>query len=178
MPDAIAYSAAAMLSLAFAWAALAKLARFSGWQAALAGYELPRPVAVASSWGVPAAELVAAALLVAAPPKAGAALALALLATFSLAVVGAQREHGDKLPCGCFGRAEARDYRTIVGRNAIMGALAAAVLLSNAGAAAISAVELPSSSEIFPAVLVVVGVALLVTMTFQVGGAFRRKENR
>lgn len=178
MPDAIAYAAAAMLSLAFAWAALAKLARFSGWRGALANYGLPQPVALAASWGVPAAELAVAALLVAAPPKAGAALVLALLAVFSLAVMGAQREHGDKLPCGCFGRAEARDYRIIVGRNAFLGVLAAAVLLSEASAAALSVVDFPRSNEIVPAVLVVTGIAAVVTMAFQVGGAFRRKEDR
>jgi hypothetical protein len=178
MPDAIAYAAAAMLSLAFVWAALAKLARFSGWRAALAGYGLPTPVAIASTWGVPVTELAAAALLVAAPPKAGAALVLALLAVFSLAVVGAQREHGDKLPCGCFGRAEARDYRAIVGRNALLGVLAAIVLLSEVRAAAVTMIELPGSDEVVPAILVVAGIAAVVTMASQVGGAFRRKENR
>ena len=57
MPELLVQIATAAVALAFAWAALAKLADRARWQRALERYDLPDPARRAAVWAVPAAEL-------------------------------------------------------------------------------------------------------------------------
>jgi hypothetical protein len=163
--------AALVLAVVFAWAALAKVVRFRAWREALAGYRLPAGAERAARPSVPAAEGVTVALLVAGgdATQAGAALALALVGAFSLAVLRAQRLQGDRLPCGCFGGAGSRDYRLMLVRNGTLGAAAAiALLYPAAGAVQVGA---PDASQAVPAALAAVGAGLIawLAVTFSKG---------
>lgn len=167
-------AAALFLAAAFGWAALAKVLRFSAWREALAGYRLPPAAERAARPAVPLVEVVAAGLLAAGgdASKAGAALAIALLAAFSLAVLRAQRLQGDRLPCGCFGGSGRRDYRLMLVRNATLGGAAATALLFP-GALSI-APDAPGSAEAVPAVLAAAGLVLVVWLAVAVRRGFRR----
>lgn len=158
-----------LLAAAFVWAAVAKLGRFSAWRDALAGYRLPEAIAVPAGVVVPVAELAAAFLLALGgdATRAGAALTVALLAAFSLAVLRARRLRGDRLPCGCFGGSGSRDYRLMLVRNAFLGAVAGAVLL--VPAVARYELETPASSQVVPAVLAAAGVVLIGWLAVSVG---------
>jgi hypothetical protein len=173
MPEFAVRIALALLAATFAWAALAKLVRFRDWRAALERYHLPRPLLPVAAAGVPFAEAVVAGIVVAGAGKPGAALALALLAAFSLAVMRAQQVQGDKLPCGCFGRTKVRDYRLLIVRNALLGAGAAAVLFSGSTVALLEGVRAPDRGESIAAVLVVVGVALILWMALHAAQMIR-----
>lgn len=157
-----------LLALAFAWAAVAKVSRFSSWRGALAGYRLPGSLVGPALVLVPLFELVVAVLLVGGGDvtRAGAALSVALLAGFSLAVLRARRLQGDRLPCGCFGGSGSRDYRLMLVRNALLGAVAAAILLFRG--IADYAVAAPESSQVVPALLVALGVALIAWLVVSV----------
>ncbi|HEX2196144.1 MAG TPA: MauE/DoxX family redox-associated membrane protein [Actinomycetota bacterium] len=150
-----------LLALAFGWAAVAKVTRFPAWRAALAGYRLPPAVATPALFVVPAAEVGTAFLLARGGDvtRAGAALSVALLAAFSLAVLRARRLQGDRLPCGCFGGSGTRDYRLMLVRNGFLGAVAAAILL--VPRAATYALESPDSSQTIPVLLVAAGLVLI-----------------
>lgn len=162
-----------LLAVAFFWAAIAKGSRPSAWRAALLGYRLPAGIVTPTLVVVPVAELGTGFLLSAGgdASKAGAALAVALLAAFSLAVLRARRLQGDRLPCGCFGGSGSRDYRLMLVRNAFLGAVAAAILL----VPRVARYELaaPDSSQALPAVLVGVGVALIGWLVMTARGAGR-----
>ena len=162
MPPALVQGAAGALAIVFGWASVAKLLRPRRWRAALDGYRLPSPVARSASLGVPGAEAAVAGLVVAGATRSGAALALALLAAFSLAVVRARHLAGDRLPCGCFGRAAVRDYRTMLIRNALLALLAAVVLLAGRDIALGRGLDVPSSGELIPAALLCLGTGLVV----------------
>lgn len=150
-----------LLAIAFFWAAVAKASRPSAWRSALLGYRLPDGIVTPALVFVPVVELVTGLLLAAGGvgSKAGAALSVALLAAFSLAVLRARRLQGDRLPCGCFGGAGTRDYRLMLVRNAFLGAVAALVLL--VPRVARFELEAPRGSQLVPALLVAVGVALI-----------------
>jgi hypothetical protein len=166
--------AALFLAAAFAWAAVAKLARFPAWREALAGYRLPEPAERAVRPLVPLTEAVVAVLLVSGgdASRAGAALAVALLGGFSLSVLRAQRLQGDRLPCGCFGGRGGRDYRLMLVRNATLGAVAAtALLFPRAGA--FDAVA-PDASQVVPAALAAAGLGLGVWLVLASRKGFRR----
>ena len=162
-----------LLGVAFFWAAVAKASRPSAWRAALLGYRLP-PRAVAPVLVlVPLVEVVAGVLLASGGngTKAGAALSVALLAAFSLAVLRGRRVHGDRLPCGCFGGGGSRDYRLMLVRNAFLGAVAAAILL----VPAVARYELqpPDSAQVLPALLVAAGLALVAWLVTTMSRAGR-----
>lgn len=163
-----------LLAVAFVWAALAKASRPPAWRSALLGYRLPDQLVTPALVGVPVVEVVAAFLLAAggAATKAGAALAVALLAAFSLAVLRARRLEGDRLPCGCFGGTGSRDYRLMLVRNAFLGAVAAAVLL--VPRLARYELEVPSSGEVVPALLVAGAAAAITWLALSVTRGFGR----
>jgi hypothetical protein len=82
---------------------------------------------------VPWAEVGVMLLLVAGRTAAGGALALTLLAAFSVAIVRLQRILDSKsVPCGCLGGDNARDYRLLLARNAALAAAAVALWASGA----------------------------------------------
>ncbi len=160
-----------LLGVAFFWAAIAKASRPSAWRHALVGYRLPAGMTTPALVLVPVFEIVAGVLLSAGGDgsRAGAALAVALLAAFSLAVLRARRLQGDQLPCGCFGGSGSRDYRLMLVRNAVLGAVAAAILVVRPVAE--YELEPPAASQALPAVLVGLGLVLVgwLVMTFARG---------
>lgn len=155
----LAGPAAAVLALAFGWAALAKAVRPRAWREALRAHLRGRLEPVASV-GVPIAEALVPALVVAGRPAIAGVVALVLLATFSLATLRARRIHGALLPCGCFGRARAVDFRLTLARNAALGV--AAILSLGADRGEGMALRAPSPSEVLPAALAALGVAIAV----------------
>lgn len=173
MMETVTLIGALLLAVAFGWAALAKALQFTQWHVALASYQLPSQVERVAAWGVPAAEALVVALLAAGPLGAGAAGATALLAGFSLVVVRMRaRGSDDKVPCGCFGRAEARDYRVLLVRNASLGGLAALVLVSGDRAGLVQQVRV-SGGDAVPMLLVVLAVSLVMWMVAGVATSLR-----
>jgi hypothetical protein len=123
--------------------------------------------------GVPVLEVAVAALVLAGAPLTGASLALVLLAAFSGVILRARAFHGDRIPCGCFGRTSARDYRTLLARNVALGALAATVLVSGASFPLLEWTRLPRGGEIVAALLAVAGLALAGWMARRAHTALR-----
>ena len=151
-------AAGLLLALVFAWAGLVKLVRPTAWRAALQGYALPSRVRLLSAWAVPATELGVAAALAFGHRRLGAALALAMLGAFSIALLRARRFHGSTLPCGCFGGVRARPVRNLLARNALLAALGVmAVLAPSAGVP----IALPGASQVLPVLLTMAGVGLV-----------------
>ena len=174
MPDATARIVTLFLAALLAWAAAAKALRWDAWRTALAGYRLPHRLESVAAAGTPAIELGIAALLMSPAPRAGAALTVALLASFSLVVLRGRSLQGEKLPCGCFGGARERDYRTMLLRNALLGLLAAIVLLSDRKGSALTGMSVPEGGELIPAFLVALGVAAAAWTAYQVMTSARR----
>lgn len=163
-----------VLAVAFAWAAVAKASRPSAWRNALLGYGLPKRMVVPALVLVPVVEIVTGVLLAAGglAAEAGAALAVALLAGFSLAVLRARQLGGDRLPCGCFGGSGSRDYRLMLVRNAALGVVAASILL----VPAVARYELrpPPASQVLPALLAALGVVSIAWLVTTVSRGARR----
>ncbi len=121
------YLCALALAALFVRAAAAKLARP---REAAAGFgALGLPAAPALAFAVPAAELVTAALLVAAPTTGGL-VAFLLLVAFTAVLATAVGE-GRAVPCRCFGAASAEPVSPAdLVRNALLEALAVGALLA------------------------------------------------
>lgn len=127
MGEGTGYAAAVVLAAVFLRAATAKLARPGDTAGAFRGLGLPAAGALAR--GVPATELVLAAVLLAAP-RAGAAGALGTLGAFSIVVARAVRG-GVATPCACFGTSTAEPVSHVdLVRNGLLGLLAAWALLA------------------------------------------------
>jgi hypothetical protein len=172
MPEDIARIVAIVLAAIFGWAAIAKVLRPKDWTTALAGYGLDVRVKMTAAVLVPAAEAAAAILLITAH-AIGAAFALALVAGFSLAVLRARSVRGSRLPCGCFGASKVRDYRELLARNAVLGALAGVVLVSQR----LESLELatPGIGDILPVALAAGGLIVALWAARQVMVSLRRK---
>jgi Methylamine utilisation protein MauE len=155
----ISLLAGSILIVVFGWGALAKLVRFPQWQNALAVYRLVPQVAAIALFGVPLSEMVIVGLLVSSHARAGAALSLGLIAAFSWALLRARQWQGDRLPCGCFGRAELHDYRLLVGRNAGIAVLAGVVLIQGHDHLMTESLRW-SPSSLLPSALVIIGLLL------------------
>lgn len=126
--EAVGRAAAVILAVVFALAAIAKLRRRPATTASFWDLRLPAPATLAVA--VPMVEALVAALLVA-QPRVGAALALALLAGFSMVLVRAVAA-GAEVPCACFGSTAQRPVSTReLMRNGVLAALA--VLATGAG---------------------------------------------
>ncbi len=151
----------------FTWAAGAKVLRFRAWREALAAYGFQGGAERIAASGVPAAESAAALALALASIKVGAALSLVLLAGFSLAVLRARARRGNRLPCGCFGRTKSRDYRLMLGRNAVLVIVAAVVLLSRETEGLLSGMEVPAVDELLPATLAATGIGVVTIVLWQ-----------
>jgi Methylamine utilisation protein MauE len=163
-----------LVALVFGWGAIAKLVRFSQWQHALGSYRLPRLIGRAASMLVPLAELAVAGLFVTDHALAGAALTVALLAVFSLALLSARQIQGNRLPCGCFGRATPHDYRLLVARNGALACLAAVVLIDGRNHLFTDAIR-PNSTTLLPAALVVLGLSMALWMGREIAEAMRKR---
>jgi len=159
MPDSVEVLTAAVTVAAFGWAAVAKFARFDRWRRALTAYRLPR-IEFVASLGVPIVELTVVTLVVVGPLPVAGALALALLAGFSAAILRAQSLGGNRLPCGCFGSANERDFRLMLLRNALL-ALPAAVLSVSGELSLLDRLASMRSADVLPLLLVVLAIGLL-----------------
>ena len=166
--------AASVVGLVFGWGAAAKLMRFPQWQEALRAYRLPIGVTRAASLVVPVAELTVVLLLILGRARAGAALTLALLSIFSLALLSARLSQGDRLPCGCFGRATPHDYRLLIARNAVLASLAAMILIDGRDRL-LGDITHPASVVLLPLLLVVVGLSVVVWLGRELSATLRRQ---
>jgi hypothetical protein len=163
----------ATLIAAFAWSAIAKAVRPSAWRRALVGFDLPRPLAAPALVAVPLAEAVVVGLGLLGLASAAAWLAIAMLVSFSLAVVRTRLRKGESVPCGCFGARTARDWRLVLGRNALLGAAAAWVLAQGSGATTTWQDVIPRGGQVIPAALAIGGVVVAAWVLMQVGAASR-----
>jgi uncharacterized membrane protein YphA (DoxX/SURF4 family)/thiol-disulfide isomerase/thioredoxin len=122
------------LAAVFAVAAIAKLADMPGSRQALEDFGIPARRVRAGAIALPAAELLAAVLLVIAPTaQAGGALAALLLGAF---VVGIARAlAGGRAPdCHCFGQLHSAPAgRETIVRNAVLGLVALFVVVGGPG---------------------------------------------
>jgi Methylamine utilisation protein MauE len=155
---------ASILAALFAWAAIAKAIGAKQWRAALDGYNLPRSIARGAAVATPIAEAAVAVVLVAAPLRIGGALALGLLATFSLALARVAMLRGPRVPCGCFGANKEREVTTMLARNAVIGAVAVIVLVVGDDVRLISGLAAPRPADAVPLVLAVVGLGLMAAL--------------
>ena len=143
-------AAAAVLAVAFAWAAVSKLAGWSRWRRTLSAHALPRNVERHAAWVVPVAESLVLILSVLGRERAAAAVALASIVVFSLALVRLAVRDGVRVACGCFGRASI-DVRLALTRNVALAATAVAALSLAARDASFT---LPDAGDTLPALLV------------------------
>lgn len=176
MLDPLARLSAVLLAGAFAWAGLAKALDPSGWSSALARYGLDERLRRVTIVGVPVVEVATSVVTLVVSARAGAALSTALLASFSLALLRARTAVGDRLPCGCFGKASERDYRLMIARNAALAGLAGLVLVSGLREGALAGYARPGAVEALPALLVVLGIALAAWIARATFGGWRKRE--
>lgn len=159
MPVSVVILAASVVVASFGWAAVAKVTGFDRWRRALTAYRLPH-IEFLARLGVPVAEFGVAVLVIMGPLKVAGALALGLLAGFSAAILRAQSSSGNRLPCGCFGSANERDFRLMLLRNASL-ALPTGVLSVSGGGGLLDRLESMSPADVVPLALVVLGIGLL-----------------
>jgi hypothetical protein len=176
MPETTARIAAALLAVTFAWAGIAKLIAYEAWRVALAGYRLPGLVERIARPLVPALELAVAAVAVAGRTDIAAALTLALVGAFSLALVRGRAIHGDRLPCGCFGSRDESSAAAMMWRNGALGVLAVGIVSSPHEPQLFSGFRVPSGGEVIALLLVIVGVVAVALMAWQVSGSLRRRQ--
>jgi hypothetical protein len=178
MPASALRVVSVLLASTFAWAALAKVVRWARWRDALSGYELPRVVRSSAAPAVPIAEAGVAAMLLVGQTRAGAALSVALLTSFSGALLLARERRGNRLPCGCFGRATERDYRVLLARNGVLGMLSAILLTAGRDVAPAEGWTAPAGGDLLPALLVTAGIVVVAWTVWQVTSSFSQKGHR
>lgn len=164
MSMTVARVAVGALSLAFLWAAGAKITGYTRWRNALTRYRLPDSLVLFAAPIVPVAELSVAVLLISGRSRAGAVLALTLLGIFSLVLSRARGLIGDRLPCGCFGGDGERRFGTLLTRNALLALVAVLVLRAEHDARVLEGLAVPRLTELVPAVLAVIGIVLAIAM--------------
>ena len=162
--------AAILLVTTFVAAGAAKLSRYSRWRSTVEEYRFSGRVAGWISVGVPAAELAVAVALVALSRPVGAAASLVLLALFSAAIARVAVLRGSRVPCGCFGGDRTRDYRLLLGRNALLSVAASIVLMQGADGGLIGSI---SGADVLPVFLVTVGIGLIAFLASQMSGSLR-----
>jgi hypothetical protein len=177
MPVAAVSVLSLALALVFAWAASAKIVRFPDWKSALEAYPLSARIRAFAAVGVPVGEGVVVTLLVVGATRAGAALTVALIGSFSFALLRAQPAEDGRLPCGCFGKAKARDYRLMLVRNALIGVLAGLLLISGKDVGFLEGISSPRGDELLPAALGLAGVILGGWLIYESTVSFRGRRS-
>jgi hypothetical protein len=153
--------AAEVLAVVFGWAALSKALAPARWRADLDAYRIPAPGAVALI--VPLAEAAVPVLVLTGVPAFAPLLALALLGTFSAAILRARRLQGDRLPCGCFGGTARRDYRVLLGRNLALAVVAVAAVADTG-----DPWDIAGPAEVLPIVLLSIGLAVVLLLVREI----------
>ena len=158
--DGWSEAVSAILAVSFAWASVSKVSGWSRWRRTLSAHALPRRGERLAAWVVPAVESLVPALVLLGRERAAAAVALASLVVFSLALVRLALRDGVRVACGCFGRANV-DVRVALARNLVLVVTAA---VSWELAAPDPSVRLPAASDILPASLVA-GAVVIAAIT-------------
>jgi hypothetical protein len=152
--------AAAALTVIFGASAVVKIAGWSAWRRALRSYGLPQPVERVSAFAVPAAEALVASLPLLGLGSSAGLLGLGLVSAFSVAIVAARARGDRRIDCGCFGAARPRDYRVLLLRNGALAIVAGVAWRAGADAWALGSLGVPRGSEVVPAAVTFVGLAL------------------
>jgi len=169
--------AAAVLSIAFGSAAVVKIAGRARWARALASYRLG-PLEGAALVGVPLVELALATLPFLGLVSTAGLASLAVLWVFSAAIVVGRVRVGRRLDCGCFGASRARDYRLLLARNAALAVVAVVAWREGRDAWIGGSLAAPSGSDLVPATLVALGLALAIGVSVRAVITVRRGASR
>jgi hypothetical protein len=156
--------AAGVLGAAFAWSSGAKIARPASWRRALDASGVPFWVKHVSMILVLVAEVAIVGLVAMGMRRTAGIAALVVLTAFSAAILSARRQVGDVMACGCFGTSDARDYRILLLRNAVLAGAASIAVLGAVDAPRVSLPSLPTASDVIPASFVVAGAAVAAWM--------------
>lgn len=170
MIDVVPRLAALALLVTFGWAAAAKVLLPARWRDAVSGYGLARSVEVVALVLVPVGELAVVLLLATGQTRAGAALALSLVAAFSLVVVRARGLGRRRLPCGCFGSSKEVEGSTMLVRNGLLAALSALLLVAGRDIAPTDI----ERGDLIPVLLSVIGLAAAGWMVGEASQHLRR----
>lgn len=171
-------AAAALLAVAFGAAGVAKLARRRAWRRALGSYRLLAPVERIAVGAVPVVELCVAALPFVGLGSTAGLASLVVLGAVSAFIVAGRIRVGRRLECGCFGTAAARDYRLLLARNGVLAAVAFVAWQRGVDAPIGRTLGAPSSGELLPAALVVLGLGIAGWVGVQALVAVRRGASR
>ncbi|MEX2202473.1 MAG: MauE/DoxX family redox-associated membrane protein [Actinomycetota bacterium] len=169
--------AAAALSIAFGSAAVAKIAGRRRWARALASYRLG-PLEGTALVGVPVAELTLAALPFLGLVSTAGVVSLVALSVFSAAIVVGRVRVGRRLDCGCFGASRSRDYRLLLARNGALAVVAVVAWREGVDSWIGGTLAAPSGSDLLPATIVAIGVALAMWVAVQTVVTVRRGASR
>ena len=175
MPDPLLLIIESVLAATLLWAVVAKVTHLRVWSQSLSGYGFEGPMKRVVAVAVPVAEAVVATMLLVGPIRVGLAATLFLVSAFSFGILQARSRSGDRVPCGCFGKTEERDYRWLLVRNLVLAVLAGAALIGGAEEAIVELTELPSATEVLPAVLVTAGAVLLAWLGWQLVHLIRKE---
>jgi uncharacterized membrane protein YphA (DoxX/SURF4 family) len=158
-----AFVARLLLAGVFIAAGVGKLLDLPGSRRALRDFGVREPLAGVGAIALPLAELaVAVALLVGPSARWAAVAALGLLLAFIAGIVNALA-HGETPDCHCFGQIHSAPVgRTQVIRNALLGAVAAYVIVAGPGSASDVGVGAGGSSETVELLLAASTFSLLV----------------
>jgi hypothetical protein len=146
--------AGAALAATFGWAAATKILGRRRWRRVLRVHELPAGLERAAGPLVPTAEALVPLLVMAGLPRPAAALAIVLLAGFSLELLRVRLRVGGRVPCGCFGGRDRVDVRVMLLRNLGLGALAVSVLLGARDAPRFLPIATSARADLLPLSLV------------------------
>ena len=171
IPAPLATVAAWILTITFTWAVAAKFIRGNEWPSAVTAFGFRGASAQAIVFAVPLAETAVVLLFFLGALRAAGALTLALVASFSAAIVRVRMQTGGRVPCGCFGKTRERDHRLLLARNASLAVLAACVLLGPDDAS----LRPSQPGAVIPIVLAIAGVGLVIWMALQTTSSFRRR---
>jgi hypothetical protein len=169
--------AAAVLSLAFGSAAAAKMLGRRRWARALASYRLG-PLEGAALVGVPVAELGLATLPFVSLASTAGLASLVVLSVFSAAILVGRVRVGRRLDCGCFGASRPRDHRLLLARNGALAVVAIVAWREGRDAWIGGSLAAPSGSDLLPATLVAIGVALAMWVSVRAVVTVRRGASR
>jgi hypothetical protein len=170
--------AAAILAVAFAAAAAAKIAGPRSWKRSLRAYRLSTPVERIAGPGVPAVEVVLAAMPFLGLASSAGLASLVALGLFSAAIVAGRIRVGRRLDCGCFGGSSSRDYRLLLARNGALAIAAVVAWQTGVDAPVGGSLGMPSGSALVPAALVLLGLGLAVWVGVETLVVVRRGAGR
>jgi hypothetical protein len=127
---------------------------------------------------VPAVEIALAAMPFLGLTSSAGLASLVILGLFSAAVIVGRVRVGRRLDCGCFGASSARDYRLLLARNAALAVAAVVAWREGVDTPVGGSLGMPTSSELVPAALVLLGLGLTAWVAAQTLVVVRRGAGR